>query len=65
MFHGGAAAALSVFVDDRPGAAWYDRGVARVLFDFTVVHGVVTRIVFRADPEVISRVVRRTGGGTA
>jgi RNA polymerase sigma factor (sigma-70 family) len=65
MFHGGAAAALSVFVDDRPGAAWYDRGVARVLFDFTVEDGVVTRIVFRADPAVISRVVRRTGGGPA
>ena len=47
---------------DRPGAAWYDRGTARVLFDFTVVDGRVAGIVFRADPDVLADVVRRDGG---
>ncbi len=60
MFNGGAAAALPVVVDGRPGAAWYHRGTAMVLFDFTVEDGVVTGIVFRADPDVLARVVRRT-----
>ena len=47
-------AALPVFVEDRPGAAWVHRGEARVAFDFTVVDGVVTRIEFRAEPRVLA-----------
>ncbi len=65
MFDGGASAALPTLVDDRPGAAWYHRGRAMVLFDFTVEDGVVTGIVFRADPDVLARVVRRREGAPA
>lgn len=65
MFDGGAAAALPTLVDDRPGAAWYHRGRAMVLFDFTVEDGRVTAIVFRANPGVLARVVRRTDGAPA
>lgn len=65
LFDGGAAAALPVLVDDRAGAAWYHRGRAMVLFDFTVEDGRVTAIVFRADPGVLARVVRRTDGAPA
>lgn len=59
FFDGAAKAALSVFVAERPGAAWFDRGVARVAFDFTIEDGLVRRIDFRADPDVLSRVTRR------
>jgi hypothetical protein len=38
-FDGAVKAALPVFVDDRPGAAWVHRGETRVAFDFTVVDG--------------------------
>lgn len=65
LFDGAAKAALPVLVGDRPGAAWYHRGEARVVFDFTVEEGVVTGIVFRADPDVLARVVRRTDGRPA
>lgn len=61
FFNGAAHAALPVGIDGRAGSAWYDRGIARVLFDLTVVDGRVTRIDFRADPEVIAQVVRRDG----
>ena len=61
FFNGSAHAALSVFVGDRPGAAWYDRGTAMVLFDFSVVGGLVNGITFRAEPEVMAHVVRRRG----
>ena len=59
FFDGAARAALPVLVDGRPSAAWYDRGTARVLFDFTVVDGLVQRIDFRADPTVLARTSRR------
>ncbi len=59
MFHGGAAAALPVLIDGRPGAAWFHRGEARVAFDFTVEAGVVRRIDFRAEPAVLAVLVRR------
>ncbi len=59
FFNGSAHAALPALVDGRPGAAWFNRGQAMVAFDFTVAHGVVTAIVFRADPEVLAAIVRR------
>lgn len=59
FFNGSAQAALSVFVDDRPGAAWFHRGEARVVFDFDVVDGQVHRITFRAEPGLLARVARR------
>ncbi|AXK46837.1 sigma-70 family RNA polymerase sigma factor [Brachybacterium saurashtrense] len=61
FFDGAAHAALAVSVDGRPGAAWFHRGQARVLFDVTVAGGRVASIVFRADPAVLDRVVRRDG----
>ena len=61
FFNGAARSALPVYVADRPGAAWYDRGTAKVVFDFTVHEGVVQRIDFRADPEALGEVVRRRG----
>lgn len=59
FFNGSAHAALAVLVDERPGAAWFHRGQARVLFDFDVVDGVVRGITFRAESEVLERVTRR------
>lgn len=59
FFDGSAHAALAVLVDDRPGAAWFHRGEARVVFDFAVDGGRVRGITFRADPAVLARVVRR------
>lgn len=59
FFNGSAHAALAVSVDGRPGAAWFHRGQVKVAFDFTIVGGVVERITFRADPQLLSRVTRR------
>lgn len=59
FFNGSAHAALSVYVGARAGAAWYDRGEAKVLFDFTIEDGRVRGITFRADEEVLAQVVRR------
>ncbi|NHN57375.1 sigma-70 family RNA polymerase sigma factor [Calidifontibacter sp. DB0510] len=61
MFNGAAKSALPVFVEERPGAAWFLHGEAKVAFDFTVVNGVVTRIDFRAEPALLSTLVRRAG----
>ena len=61
FFNGSAQATLSVFVGDRPAAAWFHRGKAMVLFDFTVVDGLVRRITFRAEAEVLAQVARRDG----
>ena len=60
MFDGAATTAFPVFVDGRPGAAWFHRGEARVAFDFTITDGVVSAITFRARPEVLNSLVRRT-----
>lgn len=65
MFNGAAKAAMPVFLGDRPGAAWFHRGQARVVFDFTVEDGVVRRIDFRADPAVLAALTRRRQGSTA
>lgn len=59
FFNGSASAALPVLVDERPAAAWFHRGAAAVVFDFELVDGDVARITFRADPALLSRVVRR------
>ena len=61
FFNGSASAALSVFVGDRPAAAWFHRGKAMVLFDFTLVDGVVRHITFRAEPKVLAQLARRDG----
>ena len=62
FFNGSAQAALPVYVGDRPAAAWFHRGSAKVVFDFTVDEGVVRGITFRAAPETLAQVVRRDGG---
>jgi RNA polymerase sigma-70 factor (ECF subfamily) len=59
FFNGAAKAALPVFVEDRPGAAWVHLGETKVVFDFIVVEGAVTRIQFRAEPAVLAGVRRR------
>ena len=59
FFDGAAQSALPVFVGDRPAAAWFLHGEAKVVFDFTLADGVVQRIDFRADPGVLARVQRR------
>lgn len=61
FFNGAAQTAFPAYVADAPGAAWIDRGVARVAFDFTVTDGRVAGIVFRADDRVLARVRRRDG----
>jgi RNA polymerase sigma-70 factor (ECF subfamily) len=61
FFNGSARAALPVFVDDRPAAAWFHLGAVKVVFDFTVTDGLVRAIAFRAAPDVLSQVVRRDG----
>jgi RNA polymerase sigma factor (sigma-70 family) len=61
FFNGSAAAALPVFIGDRPGSAWFHRGSAKVVFDFTVADGLVRAITFRAAPDVLALVVRRDG----
>lgn len=61
FFNGSARSALPVFVDDRPATAWFHRGAAKVVFDFTVDDGLVRAIIFRAAPDVLSRVVGRDG----
>lgn len=59
FFNGAAQTAFPAFIESRPGAAWIDRGIARVAFDFTLKDGLVERITFRADPAVLENVVRR------
>ena len=61
FFNGSARAALPVFLDDRPGSAWFQRGAARVVFDFAVENGRIRAVTFRAAPEVLDRVTRRDG----
>jgi RNA polymerase sigma factor (sigma-70 family) len=61
FFNGSARAALSVYVGERPGAAWFHQGEAKVVFDFSVVDGLVDHITFRADPDVLTQVMRRDG----
>jgi RNA polymerase sigma factor (sigma-70 family) len=61
FFNGSARAALPVFVDDRPAAAWFHLGAVKVVFDFTVTDGLVRAITFRAAPDVLSQVVHRDG----
>ncbi|QTE29743.1 sigma-70 family RNA polymerase sigma factor [Pengzhenrongella sicca] len=62
FFNGSARAALPVFVGGRPGAAWFQHGAAKVVFDFTIDGGRVRSITFRAAPDVLAQVVRRDGG---
>ena len=61
FFNGSARAALPVFVDDRPGSAWFQLGAAKVLFDFTIADGLVRAVTFRAAPDLLSRIIRRDG----
>lgn len=61
FFNGAAAAALPVFLGDRPASAWFQRGEAKVAFAFTIRAGVVHGIRFQAAPDVLARVVPRRG----
>lgn len=59
FFNGAAKAAFPVYIADRPGAAWIHRGETKVVFDFTIVHGMVQRIDFRAESAILAQVQRR------
>ena len=61
FFNGSAHAAFAVFAGDRPGAAWFNRGEAKVLFDFDLADGQVRGITFRAEESVLGEVVLRDG----
>jgi RNA polymerase sigma factor (sigma-70 family) len=61
FFNGAAAAAFPVFVEDRPGSAWINRGEVKVAFDFTIEAGQVRHLQFRAAPDVLAEVRRRDG----
>lgn len=61
FFNGSAHAALPVYVGERAGSAWFHRGEAKVVFDFTIAGSVVRRITFRAAPETLRTVARRDG----
>lgn len=61
FFNGAAQAAFPAFVEERPGAAWMQRGKAQVAFDFTISEGRVAAIRFRAAPEVLDAVRPRKG----
>lgn len=65
FFNGAAKAALPVFVEGRPGAAWFDRGEARVVFDFTITNGAVALITFRAQPDLLAGIRRRLKSDSA
>jgi len=62
FFNGAAKSALPVFIGDRPGAAWFLQGEARVAFDFTIADGLVQSITFRADPDLLAQLSRRRDG---
>jgi RNA polymerase sigma factor (sigma-70 family) len=61
FFNGAAQAALPIFLGDRPAAAWFHRGQAKVAFAFTILDGVVQGIRFQAAPEILGRVAAREG----
>ncbi|WP_242660359.1 sigma-70 family RNA polymerase sigma factor [Mycobacterium mantenii] len=64
FFNGAAKAAIPVFVEDRPGAAWIHRGEVKVAFDFIIEAGQVRRLQFRAAEDVLAGVRRREGAST-
>ena len=61
FFDGAARTAFPVDVEGRPGAAWIHRGEAKVVFDFTIADGRVSRLTFRAEQSVLEAVRRRDG----
>lgn len=61
FFNGAARAAFPMMVGDRPGAAWIHRGETKVVFDFTIRGGAITRITFRAATDVLAGAARRSG----
>ena len=53
-FSGRARAAVPALIDGRAGAVWSSGGSPRVVFDFTVVDGLVVAIDLLADPETLA-----------
>lgn len=56
-FNGGAQSALLIIVDGLAGAAWMYRGEAKVIFDFTIVDGLIVAIDMLSDPDVLAGLV--------
>jgi len=52
-FSGGARAARAAFVDGLAGLVWAQGGRAKVVFDFTISNGRVTRIEMVSDEDVL------------
>ena len=59
FFNGSAHAVLAVCVDDGPRPRGSTRGQAKVVFEFTVIDGMVRGITFHAEPEVLAGVAPR------
>ena len=55
-FSGGAHAARAALLDDLAGLVWFQGGHAKVVFDFTVVAGLVTRIEMIAEHDVLDEI---------
>lgn len=55
FFNGGASAARLVEIDGVVGGAWVMRSTPQVVFSFTVVNDMITRIDLIADPEHMAR----------
>ena len=60
FFSGRARAALPATLDGAAAAVWQHRGEVKVVFAFTVVDGRVREIELLADPDVLTRVARRS-----
>lgn len=65
FFNGAASAALPVLIAGHPGAAWFDRGQATVVFAFTLHQRQVKRIDFLAAPAVMDTVHKRRATTTS
>lgn len=59
FFSGRARAALPATLDGAAAAVWQHKGEVKVVFAFTVVAGRVREIELLADPDVLTRAVRR------
>jgi ketosteroid isomerase-like protein len=56
MFSGRAKGARTALLDGFAGLVWAQGGTPRVVFDFTVVEGKVTRIEMIADSDVLEEI---------
>ena len=60
FFAGRAKAALPATLDGAAAFCWQYKGEVKVVFGFTVADGKVVEIEVLADPDVLTRVARRS-----